>query len=368
MLPAIKHTCNKVFDVSVVADPAVGRRDELLSVSSLISSNTGGQSTITWLVFVVLLSVCGMTGVDAVPFTVTSGADACEIVDNNNCFQSVNYPGNYGDGLACTITVNDVGILNVSGFDVEPDGTCRYDYMTVKGTKYCGTTSPNLEIINSGTQITWFSDIYVADGYPGFKICYAPPLDDCVEATGGTVNNNACLCGTTNCLAPTSTGMFCLASHNKCSQVAACTNTDGSQNSNACTCGAQDCTASTGLFCLANHNKAVSPGYCLPVMPGSDPLPNGDKSVNGDPYDGSNCNIEGVHGVSCGGLTKVVLDWRKGSGSLYNAVVAKYGIISNWDVSSVTNLDHVFYNMGNFNADLSKWVVSNVSFFASSPK
>ena len=201
MLPAIKHTCNKVFDVSVVADPAVGRRDEFLSVSSLISSNTGGQSTITWLVFVVLLSLCGMIGVDAVPFTVTSGADACEIVDNNNCFQSVNYPGNYGDGKTCTITVNDVGILNVSGFAVEPHDTCGYDYMTVKGTKYCGTTSPNLEAINSGAQITWYSDSET--NKKGFKICYAPPLDDCVEATGGTVNNNACLCGTTNCLAPT---------------------------------------------------------------------------------------------------------------------------------------------------------------------
>jgi surface protein len=39
----------------------------------------------------------------------------------------------------------------------------------------------------------------------------------------------------------------------------------------------------------------------------------------------------------------------------------KYGHISDWDVSSVTNMSHLFHSQKLFNDDISRWDVSNVS-------
>ena len=52
-----------------------------------------------------------------------------------------------------------------------------------------------------------------------------------------------------------------------------------------------------------------------------------------------------------GGLAKVVRDWFAGTGD----VEAKYGHIRDWDVSHITNLAWVFYNMNTGNPDISKW-------------
>ena len=40
---------------------------------------------------------------------------------------------------------------------------------------------------------------------------------------------------------------------------------------------------------------------------------------------------------------------------------ATYGHISQWDVSSVTNMSRLFYGAANFNEDLSRWDVSKVT-------
>ena len=53
---------------------------------------------------------------------------------------------------------------------------------------------------------------------------------------------------------------------------------------------------------------------------------------------------------SLGGLVEDWLDTSKKSD-----VVAKYGPIEDWDVSEVTNMRYVFYNLKTFNEDLSKW-------------
>ena len=38
-----------------------------------------------------------------------------------------------------------------------------------------------------------------------------------------------------------------------------------------------------------------------------------------------------------------------------------YGIIDNWDVSDITNMDNLFYGANNFNNNINKWNVSNVT-------
>ena len=42
------------------------------------------------------------------------------------------------------------------------------------------------------------------------------------------------------------------------------------------------------------------------------------------------------------------------------SIEVEYGHISDWDVSSVTNMDLLFYYAQNFTGDISSWDVSNV--------
>ena len=46
-------------------------------------------------------------------------------------------------------------------------------------------------------------------------------------------------------------------------------------------------------------------------------------------------------------------------GSRKQRVVKKYGDISNWDVSNVTNMRGMFWLYGSFNQPLNNWNVSN---------
>merc|ERR1719343_1226607 len=81
-----------------------------------------------------------------------------------NCISSNNHPGNYGNNEACTITVQEVA-LTVDAFNTES----RYDFLTVDGTAYSGTSGPS-----SGTYsglISWSSDYSVVQS--GWKLCKA---------------------------------------------------------------------------------------------------------------------------------------------------------------------------------------------------
>ena len=43
------------------------------------------------------------------------------------------------------------------------------------------------------------------------------------------------------------------------------------------------------------------------------------------------------------------------------AATAKCGPIADWDVSAITDMGQLFYNLQNFNADMSSWDTSSVT-------
>ena len=59
-------------------------------------------------------------------------------------------------------------------------------------------------------------------------------------------------------------------------------------------------------------------------------------------------------------LRRAVQDYLSG-GARKERIVDKYGEISNWDVSKVTNMDSMFAGATSFNQPLKNWNVSNVT-------
>lgn len=83
---------------------------------------------------------------------------------SGNCIASSNHPANYGNNEACSINAYEVD-LTVEAFSTES----RYDFLTIGGTAYSGTSGPS-----SGTYtgvFSWSSDYSVTNS--GWKLCKA---------------------------------------------------------------------------------------------------------------------------------------------------------------------------------------------------
>ena len=59
-------------------------------------------------------------------------------------------------------------------------------------------------------------------------------------------------------------------------------------------------------------------------------------------------------------IKRAVRDYLNG-GARKQRVVTKYGEIRNWDVSNVTDMDHMFWDAHSFNQPLNNWNVSKVT-------
>ena len=122
---------------------------------------------------------------------------------------------------------------------------------------------------------------------------------------------------------------------------------------------ADSCTAcpSNALTTIANDDITCTNNVCPAGMVYLDTfygcvkkLPNGD----------------GATAVNAGTLRGAVSDWIAG-GTLKSSVVATYGPIEDWDVSEVTDMQHVFFGcysactFRSFNSDVSKWDTGSVT-------
>ena len=81
---------------------------------------------------------------------------------SDGCITSSNHPASYGNNEECTVTLTQVDV-RVDAFDTE----ANYDFLTVGGTRYSGSSGPA-----SGTYsgfIQWTSDFSVVTS--GWKLC-----------------------------------------------------------------------------------------------------------------------------------------------------------------------------------------------------
>tara|TARA_B110000858_G_scaffold117035_1_gene133631 strand:+ start:140 stop:1303 length:1164 start_codon:yes stop_codon:yes gene_type:complete len=181
-----------------------------------------------------------VVGTYGAEIAVTSGT-GCTV--NGACFQSLNYPNDYGADESCSITVQSV--LAVETLSSAAFNTA--DELIVKGEQYSGTNGPSNVAVSVNDVFTWSSDMY---GHrSGFEVCL---VGECLYTGGSQANDDACRCGTAAC--SSSTGLFCTSSKNSC-RHAACSVADGSSvNAGNCACGTSDCTSSNGLFCTSSIN------------------------------------------------------------------------------------------------------------------
>ena len=198
--------------------------------------------------------------VNGAAFELGIGSNYCELTDDGNCFQSLNYPIEYQTLETCSFKATHPLKLQVVGFDVEEDDeTCssEYDYVTVRGHKYCGTSGPNNISVGPDDIISWNADEQY--GAAGFRICHTASAPSCTKRTGTVNNLQDCWCGEylTGMECTSTTGRFCLSAIKKCSKIPAqvCSLRKAElPNEESCACGTSTCDATTGLFCMLNEN------------------------------------------------------------------------------------------------------------------
>jgi hypothetical protein len=95
---------------------------------------------------------------------VTVDDDTTCVVDGN-CFSSHASAGSsdYPNGYDCTFTASAAGVLRSESFSVEPSANActanEYDHLTVGGTRYCGTSSPDGVSVAAGESFVWKTNV-----------------------------------------------------------------------------------------------------------------------------------------------------------------------------------------------------------------
>jgi len=83
--------------------------------------------------------------------------------EDGACVSSLNHPANYGNNQVCQVTLYGDVSISVDAFNTES----RYDYLTMGGTRYSGTSGPSSGVYSG--VITWSSDYSVTRS--GWKLC-----------------------------------------------------------------------------------------------------------------------------------------------------------------------------------------------------
>jgi len=89
--------------------------------------------------------------------------DGSGCVESGNCVQSTNHPGNYGNNQQCNVVLYGDVSISVEAFSTESS----YDYLTIGGTRYSGSSGPSSGVYSG--VITWGSDYSVTNS--GWKLC-----------------------------------------------------------------------------------------------------------------------------------------------------------------------------------------------------
>jgi len=98
------------------------------------------------------------------PYAWTISGSGCQ-QNGASCVSSLNHPSSYGNNQACTVTLDGDVSISVAEFNTESG----YDYLTIGGSRYAGTSGPPSGVYSG--EISWSSDYSVTRS--GWKLCKA---------------------------------------------------------------------------------------------------------------------------------------------------------------------------------------------------
>jgi len=114
----------------------------------------------------------------------SSGGNRCAV--EGNCLMNYQAGSNYGSNEDCTFRLDGIsGPLVFEQFSIEgDDATCSnyWDYLTIAGNKYCGSTAPTGLLGGAGSEISWHTD--GGANRAGFKVCVAYCPSNCAAGSG----------------------------------------------------------------------------------------------------------------------------------------------------------------------------------------
>ena len=121
----------------------------------------------------------------------SSGGNRCAV--EGNCLSNYEEGSTYGNGEDCTFRLDGIsGPLVFEQFDIENDSSCNYDFLTIAGTKYCGSTAPTGLSGGEGSDISWQTDGNT--NRAGFKVCVAYCPSNCAAGSGCEMDGSTSSC------------------------------------------------------------------------------------------------------------------------------------------------------------------------------